>query len=539
MFRFSFCCSVLCAVSLASVLAHPNHQLDLTYTTPGKDWSSDALPLGNGYFGALVLGGVEEDRLRITDPALGTADNPPAPLADLVIRTGHDPARARTFLRRLDLQTASVEISYRDGRERHRREYFASYPDRVLVGRLRAVQKQGLDLTLSWAGNDADNRIAYVPETRRYALSGLRANGDQRFGAELEVRLKDDVGEVTLTGDDLHIGKANEVILLLTLDQGDSFSSQAHLDDLKHDDAITLHRRHLSDYQELFHAMYLTLEGGAKTQLATAKRRLLYQEKPEEDPGFEELLFQYGRYLLLASSREGGPFPARPSGIWSSAETPEAAFPPANRETLGLIYSGAGPSQLGVCLPPLAALWDRPARELYFYQPDLTPWLGRPSEPLGKVAHLIENAQQGQGDPAYEHLRSLLQTSLTDNLFVTGQNLAANMALVRGMTDLFASEKNGVLHWVDSLPRAWPDGSVVGLRTPRYEVAYVWQGGAFLEGYLTPLQAGEVRIQSSAPLLLDRPGAETATLVRPDERGLLSFQAAGEETVRLRREDGR
>ena len=115
-------------LGVSSSHAHPNHQLDLTYIKPGMDWQHDGLPLGNGYFGALVLGGVAEDRIRITDPLLRDETNQLQRLTDLLIETDHDPAQARTFLRRLDLQTASVEVSYRDGRVRHRREYFASYP---------------------------------------------------------------------------------------------------------------------------------------------------------------------------------------------------------------------------------------------------------------------------------------------------------------------------------------------------------------------------------------------------------------------------
>ncbi|MGY8687833.1 MAG: glycoside hydrolase N-terminal domain-containing protein, partial [Verrucomicrobiales bacterium] len=75
--------------------------------------------------------------------------------------------QARTFLRRLDLQTASVEVSYRDGRVRHRREYFASHPDRVLVGRLRAVKKKSLNLTLSWDSPHQQAKIRYDKESNR------------------------------------------------------------------------------------------------------------------------------------------------------------------------------------------------------------------------------------------------------------------------------------------------------------------------------------------------------------------------------------
>jgi hypothetical protein len=505
---------LILVLGILSSDAHPNHQLDLTYATPGSDWQNDGLPLGNGYFGALVLGGVAEDRIRITDPLLRDATHQLQPLADLVISTGHDPVQARTFLRRLDLQTASVEVSYRDGRVRHRREYFASHPDRVLVGRLRAVKKKSLNLTLSWDSPHQQAKIRYDKESNRFVIAGELAG--RPFETQVELRLKD--GEIIPEGNQVRIKGASQVAMLLTVSQGETFSANARLDSLKNDDAIAIYQKHLPEYQEWFHAMYLTLEGGAKSQLDTSKRRLLYAEKPEEDPGFEELLFQYGRYLLLASSRKESPSPVQARGIWW--------FPPSdgmlnNRpiepNLVSLIQSGAGPSQL-------------PTNARAFDPVELQPWINEKDTTLGRVVRLI----QSEGDEAYQHLRQLLQTNLSDNLLIPGQNLAVNMALVRGMTDLFAKEAHdGALQWISTLPSAWPDGSVVGLRTRNVEIAYVWQSGAFLEGYLTRLEAGEVTIQTANPLLLSRPGQEEAIRFTPDKDSRVHFTAEAKQTLRL------
>ncbi len=520
------------AAAVTPVGAHPNHQLDLTYTTPGVAWSPDALPLGNGYFGTLVLGGVAEDRLRLTDPALRDRDGVLQPLGDLVIRTGHDPQAARTFLRRLDLQTASVEISYRDGRIRHRREYFSSYPDRVTVGRLRAIRKKSLHLSIAWsdprAGSDRTAHVAYLADKRRLVVTGGLGPGGSRFRSEIEFRLKG--GEISGDGDGVEILGADEVTLLLSVEDPTG-KETSFLDRLEHDDAIALYQRHLPSYQEPFHSMYLTLEGGAKTQFATPKRRQLYGEKPEEDPGFEELVFQYGRYLLLASSREASPTSAHARGIWWYPPSVEHEFlnnGPEDRHPglVGLVHGGAAPSQL-----PVRAAEAKGG----FTLPDLGPWRDSGNAATDGVVRLLESAQEGQGNAAYAQLRVLLQNQVGDDLLVVDDNLAVNMALVRGMTDLFAHETpDGVLRWETSLPEAWPDGSVVGLRTPSYELAYVWQGGRFLEGYLTRLDDGECLLMSQVPLVLDQPGSETVRQLEPDQSGLVRFPMAGEETWRLR-----
>lgn len=477
--------------------------------TPGKTWENDGLPIGNGYFGALVLGGVSEDRIRLTDPLLRDETGRVQPLADLVIATGHEPENARTYLRRLDLQTAAVEVSYRDGRLRHRREYFASYPDRVLVGRMRAVRKGSLNLFFSWKCSHEDAKSSYDAKMQRFAIAGAG------FEAQVEVRLKggsldyeEPVG--------LRVQGANEASLILTLSQGEAFAAGEHLDTLKENDARSLFQNHLSDYQDQFHAMYITLEGGAKSHLETARRRLLYAEKPEEDPGFEELLFQYGRYIYLSSSRSGSMAPPHGRGIWW--------FPPGDRKPLDNRTLADG---LAALIQP-GHPNDPPSWE------NALPSLEELDSALGHVSHLFMEATQGRPDSAYGHFRTWLQTHLSDNLMATNQNLVANMGVVRGVRKLFAEEKEGVLYLANNLPKHWSDGSVVGMRTGHFEVAYVWQEGEFFEGYLTRHSAGKASVQTDVPLLLDRPGQDDVIRLEPDAAGLVHFTMEEEKTMRLR-----
>lgn len=507
-------------VLLVPCLGHPNHQLDLTYTTSAKDWATESLPLGNGYFGALVLPGVAEDRLRLCDPLLRDAEGKQKAMVDLVIATGHDPSQARTYLHRLDLQTASVEVSYRDGRIRHRREYFASEPDRVLVGKWRAIRKGALNLTLAWDCLYPEATITFDPETNRFSVSG------EGFEATLELRLKS--GEVVLTEDQKVLVKnSDQVAMILTVSQGEAFRAASHLDSLKHDDAIAIYQRHLPLYQDRFHAMYLTLEGGAKSQLETGKRRRLYAEKPEEDPGFEELLFQYGRYLFIASTRatkEGHQPHAR--GLWWFPEKGDFLDNGSDARLQALIQAGAGPSQLygGETVSPFEV--DSRVGHL--------PWLTETDTAMGNVSRFFVKAVGGDAEAAYAEFRQFLQSYLTNNLLVTDQNLAANMIVIRSVCDLFAREEAGVLHLGDRLPKHWSDGSVVGMRTPSYELAYVWQGGGFFEGYLTRLADGEAVLKSTIPLRLDRPGDENVFILTPDDSGLVRFPMEADKTMRLR-----
>ena len=108
------------------------------------------------------------------------------------------------------------------------------------------------------------------------------------------------------------------------------------------------------------------------------------------------------------------------------------------------------------------------------------------------------------------------------------------MSIIGCVCDLFVKEEAGVLHLGDRLPKHWSDGSVVGMRTASYELAYVWQGGTFFEGYLTKLTDGEAVLKSTVPLRLDRPGDEKVVTLTPDESGLVRFPMEAEKTMRLR-----
>ena len=93
---------------------------------------------------------------------------------------------------------------------RHRREYFASYPDRVLVGRLRAVRKGSLNLSLSWKSPQEGAAVTYDARTHRFGISGVG------FEAQVEVRLVG--GTLTNKGaDGIRIEGVNEVALILTV----------------------------------------------------------------------------------------------------------------------------------------------------------------------------------------------------------------------------------------------------------------------------------------------------------------------------------
>jgi len=250
---------------------------------------------------------------------------------------GH--AEHADYERELDLDTAIARVTYRVGDARFTREVFSSAPDQVLVVRVtcdrpgKVAFTLGLDrhpLSASRKGRN-DSRIEPFSETDETAppvaaevidgalvLSG-RAWDGQGMRYEARAVILNEGGRVTAKGDKLKVKNADAVTVLLAAATGYRGSDpagacQAALDAAS--DAVYrgLRERHVSDHQGLFRRVSLDL-GTTEAAGQPLDERLRAVRKGAEDPHLMALYFQFGRYLLIASSRPGT-MPANLQGIW-------------------------------------------------------------------------------------------------------------------------------------------------------------------------------------------------------------------------------
>jgi alpha-L-fucosidase 2 len=365
-------------LALAS-FAHADGSAVLWYEQPATDWEKEALPIGNGRIGAMVFGGVDSERLQISEKSLWTggpgseggydfglpADSQAALMrtvgkqlldgaqlkpedvakqlgrkmhnygdyqsfGDLLIERETDGTPVSAYRRELDLDTATARVSFKQGGAGYRREYFVSYPDQVLVARWYGTSVQKLRVKFAVP----DNRSAQVRvEGTRIIVSGaLKSNGLQ-YAAEL--RVIPQCGSVTADGDGLRIESECEVTFVLAArtnyrmrypdyrDAGaDPVAAVARDTAAASKDRFSqLLARHTHDHQELSRRVALTLEPGT-SKLPTDELRAQYGSgNAPADRQLEQLYFQYGRYLLIASSREGS-LPANLQGVWNDKATP-------------------------------------------------------------------------------------------------------------------------------------------------------------------------------------------------------------------------
>ncbi len=348
--------------------------LTLWYRLPAANWN-EALPIGNGRLGAMVFGGVDTERLQLNEDTIWAGekrdrvnpDGAPAvprirqllfdgkaaeaealadktmigvprrmppyqPLGDLTLTFDRESA-ASAYRRELNIDEAIARVRFQGGATTFTREVFASAPDQAVVVRLakngpgkiafRATLSRERDAVSHPGGRD---RLVMegqaLPDPRSERQAGERRTG-VRFAAALQAIATG--GRVTVEDDGLAVKDADAVTLLLTAatDVRSPSPVEAVLKAL--DTASTktyeqVRADHVAEYQRLFRRVDLQLSSAAPDERPTDER-LQAIRSGASDPSFAALYFQFGRYLLISSSRPGS-MPANLQGIWNDSLSP-------------------------------------------------------------------------------------------------------------------------------------------------------------------------------------------------------------------------
>ena len=345
-----------------------NYKDRIWFDTPAPDTGAGfeqyAIPLGNGYTGISVFGGTESELLSISDKTMfnpgvtGEKNAPPASdttmqygqggltnMSKAYIDFGHEFAQVTDYQRDLVMDTAQAHVRYTYDGVTYNRTYFASYPDNVLVTKLEASESGKLSFTLRPVATFVRDHA--VLEGDGHAKTGtVTASGNTAIVAgmlttyqinyETQYRVIP-VGGTMKANDDGTITVENADSAVILMSAGTNYelkpetltaSNKEKLDpnSFPHDKVTAvldaaeaktyeqLLETHLADYQALYGSVELDLGGTPSTELTTSDLMSAYRAG-NSDPYLEELLFQYGRYLLIASSRSGT-LPANLQGIW-------------------------------------------------------------------------------------------------------------------------------------------------------------------------------------------------------------------------------
>lgn len=342
----------------------------LWYNKPAYAFE-ESLPIGNGKLGALVYGGAQNDSIQLNDITLwtGIPVNPNeggdsykwiSKIREALFKEdyktadslqhyvqGHNseyyqplgminikdlnPGNATNYYRELSLDNSIATSQYQRNGINYTKEYFASHPDKMIAIKISASQKEAINSEISLT--------SLIPHQVKASQKQLTMTGHVlgeeensiHYCAILQVKNTD--GEVWASDSTIHLKGVSEAIIYLVNESSyNGFDKHPVKEGAPYIDKVTdeawhlvnytykeFRQRHIADYQELFNRVSLRLKGTKyDDQRPTDKQLFAYSENKEHNPYLETLYFQYGRYLLISSSRTPG-VPANLQGLWAPA----------------------------------------------------------------------------------------------------------------------------------------------------------------------------------------------------------------------------
>lgn len=391
--------SILSAAAMAAVTvasAGAAAPLKLTYDKPARDWMTEALPIGNGYMGAMFYGTPMADTVQFTEeslweggPVTGSKANDGgnkagawkylAPVralldsgkvaeayalankeltgridrsevvsggpefgdygaqqtfGDIIVRTlpgAADRSAYTDYKRELDIADAVGAVSYSQGGVDYRTEYWASYPKRVVAARYSNTARGGMGYEVLLTTPHKEVKFRKVGDNT-IVLDGCLAGN--KLGFEAAVTVRTDGRFMKSPKSSAFVGVEGAHYIEVYLSAGTEYRNDypvyrggdpkmlnekvlASLNGTSYD---SLKAEHIRDYQSIFNRVSLDLGTNGQAALTTPERQRQYAEGAY-DPALETLFFQWGRYLLISSSRPGT-MPANLQGKWNHSTNP-------------------------------------------------------------------------------------------------------------------------------------------------------------------------------------------------------------------------
>ena len=345
----------------------------LLFNKPACSWE-EALPLGNGSLGAMIYGKTDKELIEMNEDSLWTGTylerkNPDAcrknvdkirnefakgrvekaqlmteqslfsvsphsrhyqPLGQLWIQH-HKKKRLTGYCRKLDITTAVYKQYYQHNTMEYEVESFVSYPRQVFIYRITAKDKAVLDFDIYLTRRDTrpGKTVSYLDKVEckdnTIYLSGYNGNKEDGIGYAMAASVKTDGGSTAASGNRITVVGAQEAFIILTgrTTYRNEFPGKWCAG--KIEEALTfeyeqLRQEHIRDYQQYYKRMHLEFEASESSGTEVIDK-LDRVHKGELDPDLISLYFNYGRYLLISSSRPGS-LPANLQGIWNNEFDP-------------------------------------------------------------------------------------------------------------------------------------------------------------------------------------------------------------------------
>ena len=353
------------ALGAFQITAQATEDLKLWYKHPATNWN-EALPVGNGSLGAMVFGGIQEERIQLNEetiwtkgdeykdrlnahkyidkirnllfegkyaeaeklyteqvltPRLPSNTNTYQTLGDITL-TFDGIENVSDYYRDLDIANATNNIRYNAKGITYNRTVFSSAVDNALIVKATASKPGNINCTVGLS-RPGDGEKVIVQDNMLIMTQHLSDGKGVKYEARLQVMAKS--GSMEVINNQFVVKNADELELRLVV--GTDFrkknptqlcdESIQKLKDRSYEKILT---DHIAEYQTYFNRVKLEIPPSAAAGFATDER-VDAQKRGVNDPSLASLYFQFGRYLLISSSRPGS-LPANLQGIWADGLTP-------------------------------------------------------------------------------------------------------------------------------------------------------------------------------------------------------------------------
>ena len=290
-------------------------------------------------------------------------------MGEFYVETGLDTLGISDYKRILSLDSALAVVQFKKDNVAYQRSYFISYPANVMVMRFSADRAGMQNLVFSYAPNSISQGSLSGDGDKGLVFSASLNNNGMKYVVRIQAETKG--GTLSNTGCRLTVKGADEVVFYVTADTDYKMNFNPDFKDPKTyvgvDPAETtcqwinnavmqgytaLFQQHYSDYAALFNRVRLNLNPTVKTSDIPAPQRLKNYRNGQPDYYLEELYYQFGRYLLIASSRAGN-MPANLQGIWHNDVDGPWRVDYHNNINVQMNYWPACPTNLSECMLPL------------------------------------------------------------------------------------------------------------------------------------------------------------------------------------------
>jgi alpha-L-fucosidase 2 len=404
---FIFSAQFLCLASppLHGFHSNTTNPLVLWYNKPATEWV-EALPIGNGRLGGMIFGKTDYERVQLNEESMWSGsptvtDKPDAykylpevrrllfegkyaeaqtiterdmmtegtwnmyqSLGDLYFKINHS-GKVSEYRRELNLDDAIARVSYKVGTITYTREYFSSPVDQGIIIRFTCSKPSALSLSARLVRakdtkiTAVDNSITMKGQVTAGGVDVIGLNPGVHY--ETQLKTINNGGTISVSGDSLIIENADTITFYLVA-ATNYWGKDPHLvcDQTMNNVATkkfeTIKKDHIKEHQRLFHRVKLDLGSNENANLPTDER-LKSLKKGSDDPQLLNLYFQYGRYLLICSSRPGD-LPANLQGIWADGLTTPWNDDYHININIQMNYWPAEVTNLAECHLPFIALVD-------------------------------------------------------------------------------------------------------------------------------------------------------------------------------------